>query len=167
MGNDAETQTAVEEGTHRFFYELSPRARVALSQLPLTSATVLVAIMVLAWHPALAADPLFRFGILAHAVMFALACLVPWERLPPAAVLAVPLLDFIPIGMVRLAGIETIIQLGVLTVIPVVWLAWSGLFPRFCLAMSFLGPLLMVWIPIAGPSDLSMVGGSGGVALRG
>ncbi|WP_433874513.1 sensor histidine kinase [Sinomonas atrocyanea] len=138
-----------DPGSRRFFYELSPRARVALSQLPLTAATVLVALMVIAWHPGLASDPLFRSGMLAHAAMFIVACVVPWERLPPGAVLAVPLLDFVPIGMVRLAGIETIIQLGVLTVIPVVWLAWSGLHPRFCLAMSFLGPLLMVWLPLA------------------
>ncbi|WP_422935558.1 sensor histidine kinase [Sinomonas sp. P47F7] len=120
-----------------------------LGQLPLTAAMALVAAVAAVWHPGLAGDPLFRTGMLAQAVLLALAAAVPWHRLPASAALAVPVLHFVPIGMVRLAGLHSPMQLGVLAVIPVVWLAWSGLHPRFCLATTFLAPLLMVWAPLA------------------
>ncbi|WP_139346736.1 sensor histidine kinase [Sinomonas mesophila] len=127
---------------------MSPRRRVILSQLPLTLATGLAAVIVAVWHPDMAAGPLFQIGLLFHGAMLALACAVPWQRLPAAAALAMPLLDFIPVGMVGVAGLGTVIQLGVLAVIPVVWLAWSGVLTRFCLAMTFLGPLAVVWLPV-------------------
>lgn len=133
---------------HRFFHELSPRARVLLSQLPLTVTMVLVTGIVLVFHPALLLDPVFKAGLMLHAVMFILALAVPWQRLPPAASLAVPVLDFVPIGMIRESGVETVPALGAMAVLPVVWLTSSQLYPRFGLAMSFLGPLLAVWVPL-------------------
>lgn len=58
---------------HRFFHELSPRARVVLSQLPLTVTMVLVTGIVLVFHPALLRDPVFEAGLMLHALMFILA----------------------------------------------------------------------------------------------
>lgn len=131
-----------------FFHELSPRRRVVLSQLPLTLTMVLVLAIVLIFHPQLLLDPVFLYGLVLHAVLFLLAVAIPWHRLPVAASLAVPVLDFLPIGMVRASGVETIPALGSMAVLPVVWLTSSQLHPRFCLAMSFVGPLLMVWVPL-------------------
>jgi signal transduction histidine kinase len=122
---------------------------MVLSQVPLAASIALVVAVVALWHPGMAADPGFRLGVLLQACLLFLAAALPWERLPPGLALAVPLLDFVPIGLVRAAGLGTSMQLGVLTAIPVVWLAWSGLHSRFCLAMTFFGPLLTVWIPLA------------------
>lgn len=133
---------------HRFFHELSPRARMVLSQLPLTATMVLVAGIVLVFHPALLRDPVFEAGLMLHALMFILAWVIPWQRFPPAASLAVPILDFIPAGLIRESGVETIPALGAMAVLPVVWLTSSQLYPRFGLLMSFVGPLLMVWVPL-------------------
>lgn len=131
-----------------FFQEPSPRARVVLNQLPLTVTMALVLGIVLVFHAELLLDPVFMSGLVFHAVMFAVALAIPWRRLPAAASLAVPVLDFLPIGLVRDAGVETIPALGAVAVLPVVWLTSSQLYPRYCLTMSFVGPLLMVWIPL-------------------
>ncbi|WP_066293758.1 sensor histidine kinase [Arthrobacter sp. B6] len=133
---------------HRFFHELSPRGRVVLGQLPLTATMFLVLGIVWVFHPALLLDPVFGAGLMLHALMFILALGIPWQRLPPAAALAVPVLDFIPVGLIRESGVETVPALGAMAVLPVVWLTSSQLYPRFCLVMSFLGPLLMVWVPL-------------------
>lgn len=133
---------------HRFFHELSPQLRVVLSQLPLTVTMLLVLGIVLVFHAELLQDPVFVAGLVLHAVMFIVAVAVPWHRLPPAASLAVPVLDFLPVGMIRESGVETIPALGAMAVLPVVWLTSSQLHPVFALVMSFLGPLLMVWVPL-------------------
>lgn len=133
---------------HRFFHELPPRRRVVLSQLPLTLTMVLVVVIVLAFHQELLLDPVFLYGLMLHGVLFILAAAIPWHRLPPAASLTIPVLDFLPIGMVRESGVDTIPALGAMAVLPVVWLTSSQLHPRFSLAISFFGPLLMVWAPL-------------------
>lgn len=133
---------------HRFFHELSPRARVVLSQLPLTGTMVLMLGVVLFFRAELLRDPVFVSGLMLHALMFILAVVVPWHRLPPAASLAIPVLDFLPVGLVRESGVDTIPALGAMAVLPVVWLTSSQLHPKFGLVMSFLGPLLMVWVPL-------------------
>lgn len=129
---------------------------MVLGQAPLAASIALVVPVAALSHPGMAADPLFRLGVLLQACLLALAAALPWERLPPGLALAVPLLDFVPIGLVRVAGLGTSMQLGVLTAIPVVWLAWSGLHPRFCLSMTFLGPLLTVWIPLAAAGNRAL-----------
>lgn len=140
---------------HRFFHELSPGRRVVLSQLPLTLTMVLVLAIVLVFHPELLLDPVFLYGLILHAVLFILAMAIPWHRLPAVASLAIPFLDFLPVGMVRASGVETIPALGSMAVLPVVWLTSSQLYPRFCLAMSFVGPLLMVWVPLVLSGSIS------------
>jgi signal transduction histidine kinase len=132
----------------RRFRQLSPRAWVVLSQLPLTAAMVPVLAVAVGFHPELFRDPVFVVGILLHAVMLALCCALPWQHLPAWAVLAVPILDFVPIGFVRESVIAVMPAVGALAAFPVIWLAGSGIFPRFCMAMTFLGPLLMVWTPL-------------------
>jgi signal transduction histidine kinase len=129
---------------------------MVLSQVPLAASIALVVVVAALWHPGIAADPGFRLAVLLQACVLVLAAVVPWERLPPGLALAVPLLDFAPVALVRVAGLGTGMQLGVLAAIPVVWLAWSGLHPRFCLAMTFLGPLLTVWVPLAAAGNITL-----------
>lgn len=135
-------------GPRKFFHELSPRARVVLSQLPLSA--IMVPVLVIAWtfHPELFANPVFMVGMVLHAVMFVLCCIIAWHRLPGWAVLTVPILDFVPIGLVREPLVEVMPAAGTLAAFPVVWLAGAGIFPRFCMVMTFVGPLLMVWVPL-------------------
>ncbi|MEC5198995.1 two-component system phosphate regulon sensor histidine kinase PhoR [Arthrobacter sp. PL16] len=131
----------------RQFHELTMRARVVLSQLPLSLTVVLV--LVGGWfHPDLFESQPFMIGVGLHAVLLALCFIVPWDRLPYASFLIIPLLDFIPIGLMRHGAGTVITGVGLLTVFPVIWLAASGLYPRAALATGFLASLGIVWVPL-------------------
>ncbi|EMY34306.1 histidine kinase [Arthrobacter crystallopoietes BAB-32] len=141
--------TLAWQGSRRFLHQLSPRTRVTLSQLPLTVTMLLVLAIVAVFHPEIMRNPLFVVGILLQAAQFLLCLTLPWHRFSEVAFLVLPLFDFVPIGLVRHAGVETMTALGALAAFPVVRLASSELLPRVCLSMCFYGPLLMVWVPLA------------------
>ncbi|MHA7188969.1 sensor histidine kinase [Arthrobacter sp. MDT2-16] len=132
----------------RQFHELSLRARVILSQLPLSLTVVLILAGGALFHPDLFESRSFLIGVALQAVLLAVCVLVPWDRLPHASFLVIPLLDFIPIGLMRYGAGTVITGVGLLTVFPVIWLAASGLFPRVALAAGFLGALGVVWAPV-------------------
>ncbi|MHA7283477.1 sensor histidine kinase [Arthrobacter sp. TMS2-4] len=130
------------------FHELSLRARVILSQLPLSLTVLLIVAGGLVFHRDLFSSPSFMIGLWLQAVLLALCVLVPWDRLPYASFLVIPLLDFIPIGFMRYGAGTVITGVGLLTVFPVIWLAASGLYPRAVLAAGFLASLGIVWVPV-------------------
>ena len=132
----------------RQFHELSLRARVILSQLPLSLTVVLILAGGALFHPDLFESRSFLIGVALQAVLLAVCVLVPWDRLPHASFLVIPLLDFIPIGLMRYGAGTVITGVGLLTVFPVIWLAASGLFPRAALTAGFLGALGVVWAPV-------------------
>ncbi len=132
----------------RQFHELTLRVRVVLSQLPLSLTVLLIVVTGLLFHPELFRSGPFLIGLALQAVLLMLCVVVPWDRLPHATFLVIPLLDFIPIGFMRYGAGTVITGVGLLTVFPVIWLAASGLFPRSVLTAAFLGSLGVVWTPI-------------------
>ncbi|WP_104119024.1 cell wall metabolism sensor histidine kinase WalK [Arthrobacter sp. B1805] len=132
----------------RQFHELSLRARVVLSQLPLSMTVLLILAGGLLFHPDLFESQAFMVGVGLQALLLAVCVLVPWDRLPYASFLVIPLLDFIPIGFMRHGAGTVITGVGLLAVFPVIWLAASGLFPRAALAAGFLASLGIVWVPV-------------------
>lgn len=132
----------------RFFSEPSPRTRALVNQAPLTAAVMLIALLAQGFHPELLRESLFQLSVVLHLALFAACAIVPWQALPRPAVLAIPMLDFLPIALLREASVDVLAAPGTLVVIPVIWLTGSGLFPAFCLAASFIGPLLIVVIPL-------------------
>lgn len=132
----------------RQFHELSMRSRVILSQLPLSLTVVLVLVGGAFFHRDLFASAPFLIGVVLQAVLLVLCIVIPWDRLPYGAFIVIPLLDFIPIGLMRHGSGTIITGVGLLAVFPVIWLAASGLFPRALLALSFLASLAIVWVPV-------------------
>jgi two-component system phosphate regulon sensor histidine kinase PhoR len=132
----------------RQFHELTMRGRVVLSQLPLSLTVVLILVGGLFFHRDLFASQAFMVGVALQALLLAACAVVPWDRLPYPAFLIIPLLDFIPIGLMRYGAGTVITGVGLLTVFPVVWLAASGLYPRALLAVGFLAALGIVWVPV-------------------
>lgn len=128
----------------RYVGGLGVRSRVALCQLPLVAAVLAVVIAApAAWGDA-AARPLFAAGLLVQVVAGALCLAVPWERLPPNAVLWIPSLDFASIWLLRNGGPEGAFQsLTSLAVFPVIWIAGSALSARVALPLCFAAPLLI------------------------
>jgi two-component system phosphate regulon sensor histidine kinase PhoR len=132
----------------RQFHELSLRVRVILTQLPLSLTVVLILVGGALFHRDLFESRSFLVGVALQAVLLAVCVVVPWDRLPYASFLVIPLLDFIPIGLMRYGAGTVITGVGLLAVFPVIWLAASGLFPRAALAAGFLGSLGVVWLPV-------------------
>ncbi|WP_253904215.1 HAMP domain-containing sensor histidine kinase [Arthrobacter sp. Br18] len=130
------------------FHELSMRNRVVLSQLPLSLTVLLIVTGSLLFHPLVLQDGLFRVGVALQVFILLLCILLPWHRLPYPSFLIIPLLDFLPIGLMRHGAGTEITGVGLLTVFPVIWLAASGLYPRRLLAVGFFAALAIVWTPV-------------------
>ncbi|WP_214443621.1 hypothetical protein, partial [Mycobacterium tuberculosis] len=79
-----------------------------------------IVVMVAGFKPQTLAAPLFVGGVGLIVVTTLVALMVPWHRLPPTAVTAVPLLDALGVGLTTSAPD---LRLGFLWVFPVVWLA--------------------------------------------
>jgi signal transduction histidine kinase len=132
----------------RPFHEYSLRRRVTLSQLPLSVTAVLTGVLVLLFFPETLSQPLF-FGFLAsQCVLLVLCYAIPWERLPFASVLLIPVLDFVSIAFGREGGQDSLTGISLLAVFPVIWQCASGLYPRAAVVMSFLAPLAIIWVPL-------------------
>ncbi|MFJ5955278.1 sensor histidine kinase [Paenarthrobacter sp. NPDC092416] len=132
----------------RSFHEHSLRMRVVLSQLPLSVTTCIAAILVYVFFPETLENPLFLLFLLSQALLLAVCFIVPWHRLPFPSFLVIPVLDMVSIAFGREGGQESLTGLSVLVVLPVIWLCASGLYPRLAIALSFFGPLAIVWAPL-------------------
>ncbi|MDQ0755511.1 cell wall metabolism sensor histidine kinase WalK [Arthrobacter sp. B3I4] len=121
---------------------LHPRLLVLASQLPLTLLlTAGLAAAPAAWELHLSSG-WGQTAVALHAAIFLGCLLVPWQRFSPLAALIVPVLDLAAIGMSRAAAADELPGLGVLSVLPVVWVAASRLSPGASACLSFFGPLL-------------------------
>jgi two-component system, OmpR family, phosphate regulon sensor histidine kinase PhoR len=132
----------------RPFHEYSLTQRVGLSQMPLFITTLLTVFLVWAFFPGTMDNPLFAAFVISQLAIMGLCYVVPWERLPYTSFLAIPLLDFVSIGMGRQGGQEGLAGISLLAVFPVIWLCASGYYPKAALWLSFLGPLAIIWVPL-------------------
>jgi signal transduction histidine kinase len=132
----------------RPFHEYSLRARVMLSQMPLSVTAGIAAFLILAFFPETLLNPLFISFLLSQAVILILCYAVPWHRLPFPSFLVIPLLDLVSICLGREGGQDSLTGLSLMAVFPVIWLCASGLFPRAAVALSFFGPLGIIWVPL-------------------
>ena len=130
------------------FHELSLTGRVLLSQLPLNLTMLLVCAVVAAVDPRKFADPAFLAAQAAAVGLFALCALIPWRLLPYGLFLAIPILDFVPVGLVRFSASDSVAGLGLLAVFPMLWLAGSGFRPRVMVPAGGVAALVMVWAPL-------------------
>jgi signal transduction histidine kinase len=139
----------------RPFHEYSMRGRVTLSQLPLSVTAALTALLILAFFPETLQNPLFLSFLFSQAVLLILCYAVPWERLPYPSFLAIPLLDMVSISLGREGGQDSLTGISLMAVLPVIWFCASGVFPRTAVALSFFGPLAIIWVPLLIRGDIS------------
>lgn len=132
----------------RPFHEYSLRGRVTLSQMPLSITAALTAVLMLLFFPVTLGNPLFLAFLATQVLILVLCYFTPWEKLPFTSFLVIPVLDFISIALGREGGQESLTGISLLAVFPVIWLCASGLYPRACLLVSFLGPLGIIWVPL-------------------
>ena len=137
----------------------TPDARtrsVWLTQLVLAASVVLTCVLVLLLEPALFGNWYFAGGMFALIVLTLVTLAVPWARLPPLAVLAIPFADALAIGFVA-SGNQ--LRLGYLWVFPVMWVAMH--FPAIALAgmLALIGGILVIdtWLNPGGFSTLRVI----------
>ncbi|WP_336648680.1 sensor histidine kinase [Microbacterium sp. MMO-10] len=99
---------------------MSRRASIWRWQLIFVSTTVAIAVLVAALKPTVFATPLFTAGLVLALLTTVVALVLPWDRIPSAAILAVPMVDIAAIGLTTQAPD---IRLGFLWVIPITWIA--------------------------------------------
>ncbi|MGQ1837621.1 sensor histidine kinase [Kocuria turfanensis] len=133
------------------FHELSMRRRVLLSQLPFSVTTVVLVLGVWVVHEPVRGDLRLHLATALTLALTALCVLVPWDRLPDGAFLAVPVLDFVPLTLLREATLTWVTGVGIMAAFPVIWLAASGRLPRAAAPLGFLLSLAMVWVPLLVP----------------
>ncbi len=128
---------------------LGRQRKVVLSQSALSIVVALVVAVLWLLEPAsLFANALFPAGILLQAGLLLLCFLVPWHRLPANAALAVPLLDFAALGLLRAGAGDYLSGVGVLAAFPAAWLAASRISTSAAAALTALGSLGIVWGPL-------------------
>ena len=139
------------------FFVGAPDARtrsIWLTQLILAASVLTTAILVMTLQPALFARWNFLVGTLI-AVLVTLATLaLPWARLPASAVLAVPIVDTLAIGLMS-SGLE--LRIGYLWGIPVMWVAMHFRATALAVTLATIGAFLFYE---------SAMGGGTPVALR-
>lgn len=150
------------------FGQLSLRRRVFFSQLPLTLSVLLVLGYILAVPKSgslgpfatPAATPSLFAGVAGVMVLTVAAAVVPWDRLPRAAYWAIPLLDFVAIAAIWESARFALDGMSMLSAFPVVWLAWTGMYPVWAIILGFVGSAAATWWPYvvaggqSGPEDL-------------
>ncbi|WP_460776069.1 sensor histidine kinase [Microbacterium sp. GXF7504] len=124
------------------------------SQLLLAAVVVVVALIVQALAPEQFATWQFATGVAAIVVVTAVSLAMPWQRLPRGAILALPMLDIVAIGLMAHGSA---ISTGFLWVFPVVWIA-----THFGLAAMLTGGalicLLMLVDAVSNRDDEAAVG---------
>ncbi len=91
-----------------------------LSQLLLSIVVVVIVLLVQALAPEALNLWTFTIGVSLVVILTALALALPWQRLPRWAVLAIPLLDIVAVGLMTR---DTPIDFAFLWVFPVTWIA--------------------------------------------
>lgn len=129
------------------FFRLSRVQRTLLSQVPLTVTTFIVVVFLLFIDPALLQDPLFLSGVVGVGLLTVAAALPCWKLLAPWCMWIIPLADFIPIGLMYHGANSTLSGVSLLSVFPVLWLAWSDIPPVATRLAAFFFPLLIGWAP--------------------
>ncbi|MFF0943305.1 sensor histidine kinase [Kocuria sp. CPCC 205300] len=130
------------------FHDLSLRGRVVVSQMPQAVTTVLLFLVLAVFQAPLLADPLV-LGAGGLTVALTMACaLVPWDRLPDRSYLAIPVLDFVPIGLLFEGLFPHVLGVPFLAAIPVLWLVASAQLPRAAVPLGALLTVAMLWMPV-------------------
>ena len=110
--------------------ELPLRRRVVLNQLPLTVTAALLLSGVAVVHPGQLTDARVHWAGALLLGLLVLCAVVPWERMPERWVLVIPLLDFLPVGLLREGLYPEVAGTAILPVFPVLWPGSSGTGPR-------------------------------------
>ena len=133
------------EPFYAYYRTLGSRGRAVIFQLPLSVTMLLVIVLTMVLHPGIDWSGPFLLSLVAYFLLLAACALVPWGRLPGGAVLIIPVLDCLAIGISREAADQYLAVLGFLLVFPVIWL--SGRTERNGPFLAIAATILSVLLP--------------------
>jgi two-component system phosphate regulon sensor histidine kinase PhoR len=119
-----------------------PRA-LFLNQLGLTAALVVMLVLVLVITPEHLSDPWLYSGIITFFVASCLAVALRWHELPVAAIILVPVLNIVALGLMRI-GVPWG-GAGILLAFPLIWLAIH--LGRLGVITGSIGAAAVMWAP--------------------
>ncbi|MDQ0726286.1 cell wall metabolism sensor histidine kinase WalK [Microbacterium sp. W4I20] len=111
-------------------------------QLVFTGSIVAIVVMITAFTPQTLTIPLFIAGLALVVFTTLLTLAVPWRRLPRTAVVTLPLLDALAVGLTTSAPD---LRLGLLWVFPVTWLATYFSMPWVLGGVAFISACLVAF----------------------
>jgi len=122
----------------------APDARtrsIWLTQLVLAASVVIISVLVLALQPTLLGQWTFAAGMTALMVLTIATLVTPWSQLPRGAVLSIPFLDALAIGV---AATSTDLRFGYLWVFPVMWVAMHFRPAMMAALLAVIGVILLI-----------------------
>ncbi|GAA4714624.1 sensor histidine kinase [Nocardioides conyzicola] len=136
-------------GTLTVYDPALDRARVAGQRL-FAVVVIVVVLAVLVGLPPARSSVSFWIGCAAVAVATVATVALPWRRLPPLLLAAVPAVDILAVALLRVDLMPTMAAAGVLAAIPALWLGAD--FGRTGVAIATVGGLAIFLMPaLAGP----------------
>ena len=126
----------------------SRRARLrvfGLTQLPLLSGTIFISIEGALALPHVLTSPPAIIGVALIVVASIILIALPWETWPMWAPIPLAIVDVVGVAHLRLAYFNDLPSVGILTVFPVIWLAYA--FRRWAIALAVLGALYITALP--------------------
>ncbi|WP_341393915.1 sensor histidine kinase [Arthrobacter sp. G119Y2] len=142
------TRTRTFLGMDKDFHDLTLAQRVRVSQGPLVITVSLLCIIYATLLPEILARPQFQAGLVLLVLITVTAAVVPWDRLWYPSYWILPILDFAAIGLLYHGGFGLAMGIYLLCVFPVFWLAWSRVSAAGAQLLSFICPLIIVWLPV-------------------
>ncbi|WP_109210467.1 MULTISPECIES: PAS domain-containing sensor histidine kinase [Microbacterium] len=112
-----------------------------LTQLVLAASVLITAILIMALQPAMFSRWTFLAGTLTVVLVTLATLALPWARLPEQAVLAVPFVDAVAIGVLS-SGLD--LRLGYLWAFPVMWVAMHFSAAALAALLALIGGILLI-----------------------
>ena len=139
----SETPTSQFIGRH--FYQRSLKARIVLSQLPFFITMTLAMGLITFLNPSQLGHPFLQLGWLLNSLLLIACMVVPWKKMPPAAALAIPYLDFVAVAFFRDGAQILISSSSMMALFPVFWLCSSGYARKTAIIVSTVASWIIMW----------------------
>ncbi|RKT35990.1 phospho-acceptor domain-containing protein [Microbacterium sp. AG1240] len=133
----------------------SPSSRtrsIWLFQLVLAASVIVTVIVVQALQPQLFAAWTFAAGVMTIIVLTVATLVVPWQRVPRNAVVIMPFLDLIGIGLL---AFDSDMRFGFFWVFPVTWIASYYSLLHLGGALGTVGAIILIDASLNGPTPFS------------
>ncbi|WP_138135882.1 HAMP domain-containing sensor histidine kinase [Pseudarthrobacter sp. NamE2] len=123
-----------------FFSKIGRRRAIVLCQIPVSLAMGLITFFTFLFSPASLTNAVFLITLVLHLLILVASLACPWNRLPAAAFVVIPVADCLALAVTREVGGPVLSIVGLLIAFPVIWLAVSASKTRLALAIT--APLL-------------------------